>query len=322
MQFSRYLTYHKSRSQLSVWPWVLKVILAVASFYYTISKLVEEQLAFSALIGLFNSIEFVFLILLITFLMLINWVLESKKWQIIAKSHQPISLFKALKAILTGVSLDAILPFGAGAVGSKLFSLEGAERHKLITPIVLAQGIQSFFTVLFGTVGLYQLASATNLLAIYGGLKTLLLIGVLGIVLVYVILKFWPTTVKSIIKSAKKIPRHIWFKIIIISLFRYLVFFAQLLLLCMYMAPKIPIGVLVGCVTWMFFAKTIIPKPGHLGALGIRGASVVFFLTLAGYGYGSVVMATLVLWVINLAIPSLIGLFFVKELNFRTEKEL
>ncbi len=319
MQFSRYLTYHKSRAQLSVWVWVLKAILAAASFYYIIAKLIEEQVIFSVLGELFSSIQFVFLFLGVSVLMILNWMLESKKWQLIAKEHQTISLLEAFKAILTGVSLDAILPFGSGAVGSKVLSLNGAGRQQLIAPIILAQGIQSFWTMMFGTIGLYQLAYLTDIIAMYGGLKSILPIALIGILLIVAILKFWPNTIKSIIYSVKKLPQLVWIKVVVVSLIRYLVFFTQLLILSTYMAPEVPVDVLIGCVTWMFFAKTIVPKPGHLGAVGIRGAAVVFFLSLAGYAYSAVVLATLVLWFINLAIPSMVGLFFMKDLNLKTD---
>lgn len=318
MQFSRYLTYKKSGLSFRVWPWLLKVVLVAASFYYILSKIIEEQVVFREVIHLFSSSVFAFIITAVFILMSFNWLLESYKWQLIASKYQKLSIEQALKAILTGISLDAILPFGVGAVGSKVLSLNGGERNKLLGPIIISQGIQSFWTVAFGLFGLYQLALMTNLVEVYGGFYSFLLIGALIILTVVAIYKFWPNAVLYIVGSVKDFTLKIWIKIVAISALRYIVFFIQLFILSRFLAPEIPATVLVGCITWMFFAKTIIPKPGHLGALGIRGASVVFFLNLAGYSYSEVVLATLILWFINLAIPSLIGLFFVKDLNFKT----
>lgn len=318
MQFSRYLTHHKSSAQLNVWPSLLKVILAAASFYYVISKVVEEQVFFNMFVELFNSVQFGFLFFLVVVLMTFNWLLESKKWQILASQYQDVPIQEALKAILRGVSLDAILPFGAGAVSSKVLSLSDEKRQQLIAPIILAQAIQSFWTVFFGAIGIYQLAQMTDVIAVYGGGKFIIVLLSVISLIVIVIIKFRPNLVKSTLISIHKLPRTSWAKITLFSLIRYVIFFVQLLLLCMYLAPEIPVAILIGCISWMFFAKTIVPKPGHLGALGIRGASVVFFLNLAGYAYGSIVVATLVLWVINLAIPSLVGLFFMKDLKLRT----
>ena len=317
MQFSRYLTYKKSGQYFQVWPWVLKAILTAASFYYVASKLIEDQLVLNELSYLFKSIDFVYIFFLVTILMVANWLFESKKWQLLASNFIPISLQQALKAILAGVSLDAILPFGAGAIGSKVLSLKGVERQKLIAPIIVTQGVQSFWTTLFGLIGLSQLAKMTDVLSIYGGYSTTLILILLIAALGVIVFKYWPQTTKYYTNSIKWLSKAIWLKIAIISLFRYLIFLTQLLILSIYLAPEIPIITLIGVITWMFFAKTIIPKPGHLGALGIRGASVVFFLSLAGFSYSGVVLATLILWVINLAVPSLIGMVFIKDLNFR-----
>lgn len=321
MQFSRYLTYKKSGQSFQVWPWLLKVVLATASFYFVASKLIEDQLVLSELIHLFSSIDFALIFMIVTMLMIFNWLFESKKWQLLTRNYQTISLLKALKAILTGVSLDAILPFGAGAIGSKVLSLKGVDKQKLIAPIIIGQGIQSFWTVLFGLIGLSQLTKMTDILSMYGGTNTALVLLLPIVVLVIIVLKYWPQTTKYYIQSVQSISKTIWLKIAIISLFRYLVFLTQLLLLSVYLAPEIPIVTLIGAIAWMFFAKTIIPKPGHLGALGIRGASVIFFLTLAGFSYSGVVLATLILWFINLAVPSLIGLVFIKDLNFRSDSK-
>lgn len=318
MQFSRYITYKKRGTSLRVWPWALKLVLIAVSFYYIVSKMMAEQISFAEIQGLFNSSLLAIILVIVFVLMGVNWFLESKKWQLVAYKFQKLSLMQAVKAILAGISLDAILPFGAGSVGSKMLSLNSNNRQKLIAPIIFAQGIQSFWTVAFGLIGLYQLAYITNVLAIYGGVYTVVLVLFLIALLGIAIYKFWPQSIVYIIGSLKSLSLATWVRITIISFFRYLVFLVQLLLLTVYLAPEIPITVLIGCITWMFFAKTIVPKPGHLGALGIRGSAVVFFLSLAGYSYSGVVLATLILWFINLAIPSLIGLFFVKDLNFET----
>jgi len=320
MQFSRYLTYSNSQSIIRYWPWVLKGVLIIASFNYVISKLISEQSVFIELIDLYYSFQFVSIILLVTLLMALNWAVESIKWQLIANSFQQISFIKALKAILTGVSLDAILPFGTGAVGSKVLSCNAKDRNKYIGPIIITQAIQSIWTVIFGFIGINQLIKMTSLSSIYGSINQLIFPTVLVIVLLILIFKFWYTGIQRFIQNTKTLPKVIWFKITLLSLVRYLIFLVQLLLLSNYLSSELPLTILVGCSTWMFFAKTVVPKPGHLGAVGVRGASVVFFLTLAHLPSSGFVMATLVLWFINLAIPSLVGLFFMKDLNFSTEK--
>ncbi len=319
MQFNRYLTYRKSSSVIHYWPWVLKIGLAAGAFYYVASKLWAEQVYLNKVAALFATSEFAALCLIITTLMSLNWLLESKKWQLLAKQVQPISIGQAFKAILTGVLFDTIMPFGVGAVSSKVLSLTQGNRSLVVGPVIMAQGVQSLWTVLFGLVGLVQLAKMTTIGAIYGKQTNLLVLLVLFAALILIAIKFWPQKAKNYVDAIKKVSNIIWLKIIGLSFLRYIIFLVQLMLLALYLAPQIPWVVLLGCITWMFFAKTIVPKPGHLGALGIRGASVIFFLSLAGYPSAGIVLATLILWVINLAIPSLAGLFFIKNLSLNPE---
>ncbi len=294
----------------------------MASFYYVVTKLVAEQLAVNKVFSLLNASSFGFILALVMVLMVFNWLIEAKKWQILAQNITNISFSNALKAILAGVSLDAVLPFGAGALSSKLLSLKGVNKKQLIAPVVVSQGTQSFWTVAFGLIGLSQLASYINLYPIYNYPTYYLLFVSLGVVAIIVLIRIFKNSLfEFIINSIKKIPLNTWSVVALLSMVRYLLFLIQLMLISIYLAPEVPVITLLGCITWMFFAKTIVPKPGHLGALGIRGASIVFFLNLAGYASSEVVLASIILWMINLAIPSLVGLYFMKDLNLKSSND-
>lgn len=317
MQFSRYLTYSKSDSSYRFLPWLIKGGLAFASFYYVVTKLLAEKVFVAEMLSYFTQPLFSFVLLIVVVLMLVNWWLETKKWQIVASPFRVLPLNKAFKAVIAGVSLDTILPLGTGAVAGKVLSLKGVNRGDLFLPVVLAQGLQSFWTVALGSIGLYQLAQMTDLGMLYE-MEGWKIAGFLVIGLaVFVFVRLWPKG-KGLLKqySFKN-----WVSLLLLSFVRYMVFLFQLLVLSSFMSTDIPMMVLLGCSTWMFFAKTIVPKPGHLGSLGIRGAAVIFFLNQAGYPYTGFVLATFVLWVINLAVPSLIGLFFIKELHLSADNK-
>jgi len=49
-------------------------------------------------------------------LMLMNWLIETRKWQLAIQKIQPINLAKAFKAILSGVSFSATTPNRMGVV--------------------------------------------------------------------------------------------------------------------------------------------------------------------------------------------------------------
>ena len=64
----------------------------------------------------------------------------------------------------------------------------------------------------------------------------------------------------------------------------------------------------------MMFAKTIIP-PVSLGELGIREGASVFFITQFGESASAGFNASIFLFIINLLIPSLIGLILLLKKN-------
>ena len=57
-----------------------------------------------------------FLISLILFLMLVNWGIEAVKWQLLIAKIEKISLFRAFKAVMTGVSVSIFTPNRTGAI--------------------------------------------------------------------------------------------------------------------------------------------------------------------------------------------------------------
>src|SRR5690242_19750319 len=52
----------------------------------------------------------VFYLVLVLVLMLANWAIEARKWQIVVQSIYPLSYTNAFKAILSGVSLSVSTP--------------------------------------------------------------------------------------------------------------------------------------------------------------------------------------------------------------------
>lgn len=318
MQFSRYITYSKNRTALSAWQGLIKISLVVASFYFIGYKIWHEKAYLKDIFSLFTGFEWFAMLLFLLVLMTINWSIEAKKWQIIANSQSKINFISAFKSVVSGIALDALVPFGIGAVGAKIFSINTSQRRQLAPPLFIAQGMQTVFTVVFGFLGVNQLAEYTSISSIFD--KEILLIEMFllggGILILFFLV---PKSYYFIRQGIRSINFSQWVVIFFLSFVRYVVFFIQMFVLSTYLAPQIPTHIVIGCITFMFFTKTILPKPGHLGALGIRGTSVIFFLNAVGYSSVGVVLASIVIWFINLALPSIIGLFYIKNLKFKLD---
>ena len=104
------------------------------------------------------------------------------------------------------------------------------------------------------------------------------------------------------------------------SFLRYLTFLSQFILLLLIFTPEIDLYLAFGCATWVFAARTFMPKVSNLERLGIRALAVVFFAEVCTINPSGPLVAVALLWLINLAIPSLIGLFLLGNHSFNFRK--
>ena len=70
-----------------------------------------------------------------------------------------------------------------------------------------------------------------------------------------------------------------------------------------------------------FFTMAVIPTVA-LTELGVRGSVALYFLSQVSENTSGIVTATFVLWIINLALPAIIGSIFVFSANIFKEEEL
>lgn len=112
-------------------------------------------------------------------------------------------------------------------------------------------------------------------------------------------------------------------KVLGLSLFRYLVFSLQFYLLLRAFDLKIPYFEAMMLIALVYLFMTIIPTIA-LTELGVRGSVSLFVFSLYFEPLGSwndqaalaVASASTILWLINLALPALLGIIFVYSLRF------
>jgi hypothetical protein len=95
-----------------------------------------------------------FYIPLLLVLMILNWLIESVKWKIAVASVQPVSMFRAFKAVLAGVSISLSLPNRIGEYLGRVLYLEPTQRVRAISVTVVASFSQLIVTVMMGFLGL------------------------------------------------------------------------------------------------------------------------------------------------------------------------
>jgi hypothetical protein len=106
-----------------------------------------------------------------------------------------------------------------------------------------------------------------------------------------------------------------------ISGLRYAVFCGQFLLLLYAYGVRGALGPAVAAVAGTFLFKSLVPSLNALADVGVRELSATHLFGLLGQPALPVLSASLSLWVINIALPSALGLLLLPGLRVLREKQ-
>jgi hypothetical protein len=295
--------------------------------YERFADLLEKQ-------GVRNYLIIVFL------LMLVNWGIESQKWRTIIKKIEKVSFFRALQAVFTGVTISFFTPNRTGEYFGRVFILDKASHVEGILLTILGSMCQLFITILTGTLALLvfipKFLDHTTFFSGYIFFGFAFLIIVMDLLLLFLLLnvQFLSVLREKLLRSKlKKFRRHLavfsefrpkdMIYIMFMSFLRYLVFTSQFLLLLKIFSVAVPLldGIII--TSLVFFVLSIAPTV-TLTELGIRGSATIYLFGIYfshSAGMTDAVMigilsAATLLWIINLAVPAVIGTLFVFRLKF------
>ena len=317
MQFNRYIALPKNSLFYHRLFVIFRFVVFVAVVYY----LWQSFLVNGNIIANIESVEIgwnfsaYFLLAMAIFLLPLNWLFEAFKWQIIAGKDE-ITLTESLKGVIVGLTLDNFLPAGTGAISGRVLSINTNDRMKLIPGIMVGQILQTVITLLFGLIGFWMVWEKASDLYHWGSIHTVYLLAALFILVLAIL--FWKEKIIKFIAPLKGYAIKDLSTIFIYSLLRYLVFLTQLLLLAYIFTPESGLGIFIGCSTWVFAARTFMPKISNLERLGIRAMAVIFFMEIYSLPSAGMLISVILLWFINLAIPSVVGLMFYRNLKAST----
>lgn len=312
MQVNRYITLSKSTFYNQKVFLVIRIVLSVIILIYLYQSILENQKILKEL-GNFSvawNVLNIGLLIGAVVLLPLNWTLESIKWRILAGSAR-ISLQTAIRGVISGVALDNIMPASTGAVSGRVLTVEKASRMQVLPGILAGQVIQTIVTFLFGLAG-FSLAWSRNP-DVFNWHPVHSVYILIGSALAGISLYLWKNKITEFIKPIKQYSFDNWLKVSGLSFLRYLVFLIQFILLMQLFAPEIDLLLQLGCATFIFAARTFLPKVSNLERLGIRAMAAVFFLDLFAQPYAGVLYAVVSLWLINLVIPSLAGLYLFRN---------
>ncbi len=269
-----------------------------------------------------------FVILFIVFiLMFLNWSIETFKWKFLIKKIQNLSFFSAFKAVFAGITIGIFTPNRIGEIGGRVLFLEKGKRTIGIFKTGIGSFAQFITTILTGILGLVLFLilfpGKAKMNPLFNNMFVLILTVTLVILIwgYFNIEKIKPLLLKLAFFNKRKdqleyisdtqIYPLIW--VLILSIVRYIIFISQFYLLLLFFKIELTPSQAFISISLLYLFSTIIPTT-TLAELGIKGSLSIFFIGFFSKNILGIILATIILWLINLAIPSIIGsIFFIKN---------
>lgn len=305
---------HKSRFYL-----ILKISVVLISYAYIAYRLRK-----------YSALDFVpeegkaIIILPVLLLMPLNWFIETLKWKLLTRELRKISLSTASKAVYIGITAAIFTPNRIGELAGRIVVFPPEKRGKAVLATATGSLAQLCVTVLSG------LAASVLLFVLYEDkLPQILQTGNLwaGIILALTTLAVvWAFfDLKKLLRFVAGLrfmkkqrenlliittyPRKILLSALLYSFVRYCVFLFQFFLLFLAFGLDIHFAEAFVSVALTYFLMAALPgiPPAEIG---IRGSVALFFAGLFSDNETGIIAASSLLWIINLALPALLGSVF------------
>ena len=268
-------------------------------------------------------------------LMPVNWSLESIKWRMLALYVRKLSFGEALRSVLTGISFSLFTPNRVGDSVGRIFSLRIVDPMNAVLLAVAGSLAQIIATCFSGSLAfLFYIRKFFDfheawLSFFYAGLVIFVAIINLLMLMLYLraplvsagfhkIIKPGWQKIHGYISVLQNVSRIVLGKVVLLSFLRYLVFSFQFYLMLRAFSIDIPLLNALVLIAMTYLVMTAIPTIA-LADLGIRGSVAIYFIGSwfepSVHASTGILLATAMVWIINLAVPALAGLLFIGRLT-------
>lgn len=281
-----------------------------------------------------------YLLLIVVFLMLVNWSIESGKWRFMIQKIERVTFLHSLQAVFAGLSISFFTPNRTGEYVGRAFILDKASHVEGILITVLGSMSQLFITILAGTLALlvfvpeYMINSRIFPDTLFFGFAFLVILMDLLLFFLLVNVQFLSVLRDKLLRSRlKKFRKHLtvfagfspkeMIAVMGLCLLRYIVFTGQFFLLLKIFSVPVRLydGILI--TSLIFLALSIVPTV-TITELGVRNSLAVYFFgfyfnhsaAMTVQVLDGIILAGSLLWIINLVIPAILGTLFISRLKF------
>lgn len=246
----------------------------------------------------------------------INTGLDALSWYFIVNKSESVSYSKCLSIVLSGRSLNVISPLGLGDAYIR-YDQWPTGRIASATGIAMDRLIKMVPTFLFGIASIAFLLnrgmSEMNIVLYWS-------LAVLVVFLAFFVFMWKPAKhyLQGQFQQLKNIPSFggsLILRLLCAAIVRYMVFSVQFLLIFYWMEVNADTLTLLMGIFWIFFFKSLLPNVTILGDLTKRELSALMFFSFFVISLDLVALASLLVWVLNIVLPAVVGLFFLSRLK-------
>lgn len=315
------------KKKISFWRIAIAVIISLISVAFIVYRGFNQKERIGGIMDAFSSGSHILLLAIVIVLMVCNWAVETLKWRLLLKPRVQISAKRAGASVISGISLGAVTPSRIGEFAGRIFFLK--DQDKIFGTVAsftggFAQNIVTIFTGLICMIFYIMMFESKIIIEepIFFYLVFILsIIVIILLMLVYLNLSYFIDKISHwrILKRLEDYLPHTadWSSrdlgiVFLYSFLRYSIFSTQYLLLLNIFGIDIPFEEQMIKIGLIFMLTSFIPSYSVSDIANRGSVSMVVFnnpsMDLA------VAAASIALWVINLAIPGLIGnIFLIKE---------
>ena len=261
----------------------------------------------------------------------LNYGLEAKKWQILLSPLQMVGFLNSFRSILAGITISIFTPNRTGEVIGKVVYLDLHEKLKaalLNFSGSMAQMICTSLAGLWGTIIYLRYYSFKDIdlpaiEVIYGIAMVCTLLAFLIYFnqqkfFTWISNKKWAKKIHINFTNHQQFKSSLQVKVLALSILRYLVFSSQLVLLLIFCGIQAATVQLFLLCTVFFLVMWFLPSFA-LTELGVRGSVAVMLFQNVSDNISGALLAVVLLWMINVALPALIGCVYVFNLTGKKE---
>ncbi|MEH0155146.1 lysylphosphatidylglycerol synthase domain-containing protein [Limibacter armeniacum] len=257
------------------------------------------------------------LLLVAILLMPLNWASEALKWQILASKIATINFKDALFGVLTGLSVSFFSGKIIGYFLGRSWHLPSKDKYQSFGATLNGHLSLGFVTGAFGSLCLLKFLLRQHYISPDYSTVLYTFWGVtisIGTVLLCSLHKFKPLLdqnkyFKKYLQTAITFSTGENIKILGLSTLRFMLFTIQFVLILYAFGGTLSmIDSLIG-VGLVYISKTLTPSFSFLSDLGIREFTALYFFGAMGVDESTIISSTLFLWLLNILLPTLAGLF-------------